>query len=230
MKALPYHITNYDNFINILISENLTPKILDDDTRIEYCEKTSNIKGLEYMKKIFYNECLSRNSHTFLQLHFEAYSFDSLLESFTYTTAREAGVIIFFKEKVIQNCNDVSIKETFNMIGNSVNPNSCYFTPAHLFGLYLNNSLIYDSSKSLRENVTNFYNILSDNGKKNYTDRNEYVGGILNIFKNIEAVYLDSSIFDSKVIKDFKFVFPEITIINNKKQLQKFYNKYFKNL
>ena len=51
---------------------------------------------------------------------------------------------------------------------------------------------------------------------------------LIDIFKNIEAIYLDDSIFDSKIINDFKFVFPEIIVINNKKQLRKLYYKYFK--
>lgn len=231
MKALPYHITNYDNFINILIDGKLKPRIINEEERIKYCEMTSNkILDLEDIKKLFYNECLSRNSNTFLQLHFEAYDLDSLLESLEITTARENGVIIFFKEKVVKDCNKNKNSDTIRITGEKIDTQSCHFTPTHMFGLYMKNSIFYDSSKPLRENITNFYNVFSDNGKKNYTDRNEYVGGTIDIFKNIEAVYLDSLNFDSKIIKDFEVVFPEINVITNKKQLQKFYNNYFKNL
>jgi hypothetical protein len=230
MKALPFHITNYDNFINILIDGKLNPKIISEEERIKYCEMSSNIKNLEFMKQIIYNECLSRNSNTFLQLHFEAYNLDSLLESFEITTALENGVVIFFKEKVISECNKNKNSDTIKFNGEKIDTKSCHFSPTHMFGLYMSGSKFYDSSKNLRENITDFYNVFSDNGKKNYTDRNEYVGGSIDIFKNIESVYLDDSIFDSKVIRDFKFVFPEILVIKNKKQLRKFYKNYFKNL
>ena len=233
MKSLPYHITNYDNLINILIDGKLNPKIIDESERIKYCEKSTDIKGLEFnsefMKKMIYNKCLTRNSSTFLQLHFEAFDLDSLLESFDITTARENGVVIFFKEKVVSECNKNKNTDTINFNGEKIDTKSCHFTPTHWFGLYMLGSVFYDSSKTLRENITDFYNVTIFNGLiKPTNSSNEYVGGTIDIFKNIEAVYLDSSMFDSKIINDFKFVFPEIIVINNKKQLRKLYDKYFK--
>ena len=230
MKSLVYHITNYDNLIDMLIDGKLKPKIMDETERIKICEKELDVENLEHMKRLFYNECLTRNSNIFLQLHFEAYNFDSLLESFEITTAREEGVVIFFKEKVISECNKNKNSDTISITGEKIDTQSCHFTPSHFFGLYMKNSVFYDSSKSLRKNITNFYNILSDNGQKKDNYSNEYVGGTIDIFKNIEAIYLDDSIFNSKTLKDFKFVFPEIIVIKNLKQLKKFYKEYFKNL
>lgn len=230
MKSLPYHITNYDNLINILIDGKLKPKIIDESERIKYCETSSNIGNIEYMKQMIYNKCLTRNSSTFLQLHFEAYNLDSLLESFEITTARENGVVIFFKEKVISECNKNKNSDTINFNGEKIDTQSCHFTPTHWFGLYMIGSKFYDSSKTLRENITDFYNVTTFNGLITPTNSsNEYVGGTIDIFKNVEAIYLDDSKFDSKTLKDFKFVFPEIIVIKNLKQLEKFYKKYFKN-